>query len=145
MDEESELLRITEEDVVEANQLSLACPICASPVENGVTVRELAPVVCVDCNTLYHHTCWGNNGGKCAILGCNCVQYQPYGVQETMLTINLDEVPSEAEVSKRNKRLKRIEKNRQRAEPQPPPQPSFWRRILNILFGSDTATQRSNR
>ena len=147
MEDETELLRITEDDVVEANQLSLACPICAGPVENGATERELAPVVCVECNTLYHHVCWGNNGGKCAILGCNSVQCQPYGVQEPMLTINLDEVPSTVEVSKRNQRLKRIEQGRRRTQPQsqPTPQPGFWRRVLNFFFGSDNSAQRSNR
>ena len=150
MEQENELLRITDHDIIEANQLSLACPICAGPVENGASVRELSPVVCVECNTLYHQHCWGNNGGKCAILGCNSVKCQPYGVQESMLTISLNEVPTDAQVSKRNKRLKRIERERnaQRgpSQTQTPERPrGFWGRVFAFLFGAGNSAQQTNR
>ena len=142
--EENEFLRITEDDISKANQLSLACPICAGPVESGTSQRELAPVVCTDCNTLYHHHCWGNNGGKCAILGCNCTQCQPYGVQEDVLTIDLNDVPSTGQISKRNKRLKRIEKTREQAPTVQEPR-SFWGRVISFLFGNSSSATRSNR
>ncbi|MGB1251953.1 MAG: hypothetical protein ACPG8W_15145 [Candidatus Promineifilaceae bacterium] len=141
--EENEFLRITDEDIAEANQLSLACPICAGPVENGTTVRELSPVTCVECNTLYHQHCWGNNGGKCAILGCNCTTCQPYGVRESVLTIDLNEVPTDAQISKRNKRLKRIERERNVRQPagQADPPRSLIGRFFAFLFGSSNSAR----
>lgn len=74
-------LSISEDDIKEANQLSLHCPICANPVENNVNQRDLQPVVCMQCGTLYHKTCWEQAGGKCAVLGCDHTRYRVYGTQ----------------------------------------------------------------
>lgn len=70
---------ITEEDIAEANQLSLHCPICASAVERNRDGADLLPVVCAKCGTLYHKACWEQSGGKCAILGCENDVYRIYG------------------------------------------------------------------
>lgn len=80
-DQELPPISITEEDVKEANQLSLHCPICANPVENNVTEADLQAVLCRQCGTLYHKICWQQGGGKCAVLGCDHDQYRIYGTQ----------------------------------------------------------------
>jgi hypothetical protein len=74
-------ISISEDDINEANQLSLHCPICANPVENNVNETDLQPVVCLQCGTLYHKTCWEQGGGKCAVLGCSHAEYRVYGTQ----------------------------------------------------------------
>ena len=74
-------ISITDDDIKEANQLSLHCPICANPVENNTTEVDLTPVVCLQCGTLYHKTCWELGGGKCAVLGCDHTEYRVYGLQ----------------------------------------------------------------
>ena len=140
MSEENDVLRITEDDIKEANQLSHSCPICASSVENYVTVAELAPVMCSKCGTLYHKACWQQNGGKCAILGCAHNEYRLYGREDAAITIGRSEIPSDAQVSRQNKHLKQIELERRRngtlqdAESQ-----GFWSSLFaNIrrLFGN---------
>jgi hypothetical protein len=73
------LIRITTDDIAEANRLSLHCPICADAVENNAVDGALAPVVCGKCQTLYHAACWGQNGAKCAILGCGHDRNYAYG------------------------------------------------------------------
>lgn len=135
MPEDEDLLRITDADINEANQLSYACPICAGPVENSPAEAELSPVVCIDCDTLYHRACWEQNGGKCAILGCTSNEVRPYGVAAGMITISVDDVPSELEVNRRNKRLKTVERERLRREgrqPEPTQSRGFWQ----DLFGN---------
>lgn len=72
-------IRITDNDIAEANQLSLHCPICASAVERNLDGDALRPVVCAACGTLYHKACWEQSGGKCAILGCGHDKYRLYG------------------------------------------------------------------
>ncbi len=128
MHEEDDVLRITEDDITQANQLSLACPICAGPVENMPLESELQPVRCVDCDTLYHHACWEQNGGKCAILGCTSTQVLAHGALAETLTITLNEVPTDAQVGRQQQRLKNIERERmRRAGKQPQPVNSgFW-------------------
>lgn len=133
MSEDEDVLRITETDIDEANRLSFACPICAGPVENSPEVVELSPVVCVDCDTLYHRTCWTQNGGKCAILGCASTEVRPYGVAAGMITISAEDVPSELEVNRRNKRLKTVERERMRRQgqqPQPTETRGFWQGLF---------------
>jgi hypothetical protein len=135
--EESRPLRITMDDVTEANQLSLGCPICASPVERNAQADGQAPVICTECGTLYHRACWEANGGVCAVLGCSCNSYRPYGeAMGPVLTIrrsDLDRVPP----GYRNQQLKRAEKRGTR--PRQPQKPSFWRtlfrRIIDALGG----------
>ena len=72
-------LRITDDDITEANRLSLHCPICAGAVENHVNGEALRPVVCTKCGTLYHKLCWEQSGGKCAVLGCEHDTYHVHG------------------------------------------------------------------
>ena len=80
MDEqEYPLIHITEDDIAEANRLSLHCPICAGAVERNTDGAALMPVVCVTCGTLYHKACWEQSGGKCAVLGCENETYHVYG------------------------------------------------------------------
>lgn len=87
-------ISISEDDVREANQLSLHCPICANPVENYVTAADLQPVVCRQCGTLYHKTCWQQGGGKCAVLGCAHTQYRVYGTQmRPVLKVDYKDIP----------------------------------------------------
>lgn len=76
------LLRITFDDIADANQLSLGCPICAGAVEDNVTSQTMVPVKCTTCSTFYHHACWQNNGGKCAILGCESKAFSQHGAQD---------------------------------------------------------------
>ena len=57
-------IAITLDDIAAANQLSLACPICAGPVEAYANQRALAPIVCNACGTLYHLACWEQNGAN---------------------------------------------------------------------------------
>ena len=136
--QEGQPLRITMDDVTEANQLSLGCPICASPVERNAQDPGLVPVICTECGTLYHRACWEANGGTCAVLGCDCRKYRPYGeAMGPVLTIrrsDIDRVPP----GYRNQQLKRAERRRGPAsEPNKPS--SFWRtlfrRILDALNG----------
>lgn len=89
MEQEQPPIRITAEDIREANQLSLHCPICASPVEREVTEAALRPVACTKCHTLYHHACWEQSGGKCAILGCTHDEYVFYG-EETSPILKIE-------------------------------------------------------
>ena len=121
METEGEFIRITFDDVEEANQLSLSCPICVGPVENHASQRGEQPVVCADCGTLYHRACWQQAGGKCGILGCSSTKIRPYGAQEEVMTISISDVPSDAQVQARNKRLKRIEQARRDSQPQSAP------------------------
>lgn len=84
MDEiENPKITITEEDLNEVNRLSLACPICANPVERYVTDPNLVPVECNDCGTLYHKICWEQGGGVCAMIGCNCKSYKLFAEENT--------------------------------------------------------------
>jgi hypothetical protein len=89
-------ITITENDVQEANQLSLHCPICANPVENYVTTADLQPVVCRQCGTLYHKACWQQGGGKCAVLGCGHTEYRVYGTQlRPILKVDYKDIPKQ--------------------------------------------------
>ncbi len=83
MTDEQEMppISITEEDIREANQLSLHCPICANPVEKFAEEPDLAPVVCAKCGTLYHKACREQGGEKCAVLGCESELFHPYGTR----------------------------------------------------------------
>ena len=78
-EQEYPLIRITENDISEANQLSLSCPICGSAVEDHVDGAALVPVICDQCGTLYHRACWEQSGGKCAVLGCGSDKFHIHG------------------------------------------------------------------
>jgi hypothetical protein len=93
-EQENPLIRITEDDIKEANQLSLHCPICAGAVEDNPQEDALTPVVCAECGTLYHKACWGQSGGKCAILGCDETKYYVHGRRVSpVLTISHKDIP----------------------------------------------------
>lgn len=119
MDEqENPFIRITDNDITEANQLSLHCPICAGAVEKNMDGEALVPVVCASCGTLYHKTCWDQSGGKCAILGCGHDTYHIYGRDlGPALKLNYDDIPqpsangrSPTASSRRERRLKAEQK-----------------------------------
>lgn len=81
MDEqEYPLIHITDNDIAEANRLSLSCPICGSAVEDHTDGAALVPVVCDSCGTLYHRACWEQSGGKCAVLGCGSTKFHVHGM-----------------------------------------------------------------
>ena len=134
MNEDEEILRITDSDVEEANQLSLACPICVGAVENGAGSHDREPVVCDDCDTLYHRACWDQNGGKCAILGCSSTQVHPYGVTADLIRISIGDVPSDLEVNRQTKRLKSVERELWRSRTgqpvQSPQSQGFWQGLF---------------
>lgn len=94
MDEtENPKITITEDDLNEVNQLSLACPICANPVERYVTDPNLVPVECTDCGTLYHKICWEQGGSACAMIGCDCKTYRIHAEENTpVMTINYSDL-----------------------------------------------------
>jgi hypothetical protein len=129
---ENEPIQITEEDIREANRLSNSCPICAGAVEDNIDNDALRPVVCNNCQTLYHRTCWEQNGGKCATLGCGHDEYYPYGTElGPRLTIGYDDLPKHApkpslSPNGRSKKLKaqekRLQKEAQRQE--------FWQNLF---------------
>lgn len=106
-------ITITAEDISAANQLSEHCPICGSPVEREAAERALDPVACADCGTLYHKACWEQLGNNvCAMIGCNCKKYRPYGTHASpLLTISATELPqSRNGVSRHTKELKAAER-----------------------------------
>lgn len=111
--EEQELpgIQITEDDIKQANQLSLHCPICAGPVERYIEERALTPVICTQCGTLYHQACWEQNGNKCAVLGCGNSKFRVHGQHvKPEIKIGYDDVRRVANgrsnIPARNKRLK---------------------------------------
>jgi hypothetical protein len=121
-------IQITETDIAEANRLSLSCPICAGAVEKNVLETSLAPVVCLQCGTLYHKACWEQHSGKCAVLGCEHKEARPYGTDVgPQLTITNADIskhrPYAPSSNGRTQQLKELEKQRQRES-------GFW----NILF-----------
>lgn len=132
---EEDPIQITEEDIAEANRLSLNCPICAGAVENNVAESALAPVVCAHCQTLYHRACWEENGGKCAILGCGHEQYFVYGTESgPLLKIDYQDIPKEAPraypSANGSKKLKKQEQRKEREAKRR----TFWGDLVeNIL------------
>jgi hypothetical protein len=143
IEQENAPIRITDQDIAEANQLSLHCPICAGPVEAHAEEPALEPVVCTKCGTLYHRACWEQNGGKCAVLGCDHTEARRHGVNlGPVLKIQASDVPSDAQVDRmQRQRLKSAEKSGQRqVASKPAPPPSFWARLYQRIlkaFGSN--------
>lgn len=139
--EEQELppIQITFDDIAEANQLSLHCPICSNPVERHAEVRELVPVVCRGCGTLYHRACWEQGGGKCAVLGCASTSYRLYAEPTTpALTITHKDVAQNVERGRENgrspsPRTKEL-KDQQRREVERLRRPGFWQRLWKWLL-----------
>lgn len=140
MDENEHLIRITPEDVSEANQLSLHCPICASAVEQHTSREEMVAVFCTACETLYHRACWDQNGGKCAVLGCAGTTYRRYGVVDLgpVLTVRRGDIPREAPATYvpsngRTRRLKEDERRLQRELKRRSFFRDLWRGLLRAI------------
>ena len=135
MDEqEYPLIQITDEDIQQANQLSLHCPICAGAVEKNLSEAALTPVVCAKCKTLYHRACWEQSGGKCAVLGCSHTAYYVHGTDvRPTLTIKYTDLPQPSlngHSARRNKQLK-AEQKRQVEQLR---RPGFWQRLWQWLL-----------
>ncbi len=113
--QENPLIRITPDDVAEANQLSLHCPICANPVERYSSDPNLAPVECVSCGALYHKACREQMSGACAMIGCEEQRHRPYG-QPVAPVITLHKNELRGDGRQLNKELKRQEQERRRRE-----------------------------
>ncbi len=118
-EQENAPIRISLDDIKEANRLSLHCPICASPVENHPVDSALTPVVCGNCKTLYHRACWEQSGGKCAILGCDHTKYFVYGrPTKPALVIRHSDLPATPSVNGRpdqtSRRTKELKREQQR-------------------------------
>ncbi len=130
---ENEPLHISHEDVVQANQLSLHCPICASAVEQNVDGSDLQPVICTKCGTLYHRACWQTGGGKCAILGCGHAEYRVHGLDlGPVMVITHADIPREGRrlpPPGQEKRLKDEERRRRAAERR-----GFWATLFERLL-----------
>ena len=134
---ENEPITITTDDVQEANQLSLHCPICAGAVERNVQTSALTPVVCTKCGTLYHEACWVQSGGKCAILGCGSTKYRAYG-EDTgpVLKISINDLPKDHRRSPLNsteKRIKAEERRRAREQYNPSWLARWVQRLLRAI------------
>jgi len=124
-DQEMPPLTITNNDIQAANQLSLHCPICANPVEKYVEDRELQPVVCVKCGTLYHKVCWEQGGGKCAVLGCGHDKFKIHGTPVSpVLSIKYTDLPRPS-ANGRSSSTKRL-KDEQRRQVEQMRRPQSW-------------------
>ena len=132
---ESEIIRISADDIAEANRLSFSCPICASSVEKNVDAAALVPVVCSNCHTLYHRTCWEQNGGKCATLGCGHSECYAYGTEVgPLLRISYSDLPRHVpsrtpSPNGRSKQLKAAEKRLQREAARR----EFWNNLFDRI------------
>lgn len=126
-------LTITDSDVQAANQLSLHCPLCANPVEKFVDDRDLQPVLCAKCGTLYHKVCWEQGGGKCAVLGCGHEKYKVYGTPVSpVLSIKYTDLPRPS-ANGRSSQTKRL-KEEQRRQVEQLRRPSLLQRLFQWLL-----------
>lgn len=128
-------IQITDDDIIEANQLSLQCPICGNAVENNVDSSALVPVVCDQCGTLYHRACWEQSGGKCAVLGCGHDKFHVYGRDATpVLKVKYTDLPMPSAngqaVSPQTRRIK----EEQRRQVEQMQKPGFWQRLWQWLL-----------
>jgi hypothetical protein len=135
---QGEPIRVTPEDVAEANRLSLSCPICAGAVERSADEAALAPVYCTKCQTLYHRTCWDQNGGRCAVLGCDHREARAYGSElGPRLKISYSDIsrhpPQPRSVDGRTRRLKEEEKRRRRETASRDFWGELWRRLRRAI------------
>lgn len=137
MTDEQELppISITEEDIREANQLSLHCPICANPVEKFTDDPDLQPVVCDGCGTLYHKACREQSGGQCAVLGCDSESFHVYGMQtDPIITIRRTDIkPGPNGRGSRRRSTKRL-KDEQRRQVEELRRPGLLQRLFKWLL-----------
>jgi hypothetical protein len=132
------LIQITADDIVEANRLSLHCPICAGAVENNLDGEVLRPVVCAKCGTLYHKACWEQSGGKCAILGCGHAKYRVYGRDYgPALKVKYTDLAAPSangrEPARATRRLKEEQKRQVERLRRPSLLARFWRWLLDQI------------
>lgn len=123
-------LTITVNDITEANQLSLGCPICGNPVERYVTDPNLVPVECADCGTLYHRLCWEQGGSKCAMIGCDCKQCKLYAEESNgILTISHTDLGRDKTTADPKATTKRLKDQERRMQDE-----VYGRSIFRIFF-----------
>jgi hypothetical protein len=137
-EQELPLVRISTEDIAEANRLSLHCPMCAGAVEDHVEDEALRPVLCAQCRTLYHKACWEQGGGKCAVLGCDHDEYIVYGMhRKPILSIGYSDLPDVSpnggRRSPRNKRLKAEQRRQVEQLRRPTLLQRLWRWLLDQI------------
>ncbi len=128
------LMRISVDDIREANQLSLHCPICSNAVENNLN-GDFTPIVCLKCGTLYHKACWEQGGGKCAVLGCGHDKFRVFGrAMGPVLKVKYSDIPAapapNGGASARTKRLK----EQQRRQVEQLRRPSLLRRLWQWIL-----------
>ena len=131
-------LRITEDDITEANRLSLHCPICASAVENNIDGDALRPIICAQCGTLYHKICWEQSGGKCAVLGCEHDTYYVHGQDlGPALKVDYRDLQQPSANGRKPSRRTRQLKDEQRRQVEQLRRPSllqrFWQWLLDQI------------
>lgn len=135
-EQEFPLIRITNNDISEANQLSLSCPICGSAVEDHVDGAALVPIICDQCGTLYHRACWEQSGGKCAVLGCGSTKFHIHGMDNTpVLKVKYTDLPAHSangrpSINAQNRRLKEEQRRQVRNMTL---FERFWRWLLNQI------------
>ena len=132
---EDGMIRVTEKDISQANRLSLSCPICASAVEKNVDQQALTPIVCANCQTLYHHTCWEQNDDKCAVLGCGHEEFYFFGTEVgPLLTITYADLPKHVSKSapSSNGRFKELKAQQKRLQEQAAGS-DFWSNLLGRI------------
>jgi hypothetical protein len=138
-EQELPLIQITQDDIAEANRLSLHCPMCAGAVENHVDDEALRPVFCASCKTLYHKACWEQGGGKCAILGCDHDKYIVHGTyRKPILTISKADLPVPSPNGRKPGRRTRRLKEQQRRQVEQLRRPSLLRRLWQWLLDQIT-------
>ncbi len=138
MTDEQELppISITEDDIKEANQLSLHCPICANPVEKFAEDPDLTPVVCAECGTLYHKACREQGGDTCAVLGCESETFYAYGTRAApVITIKHSDLkPGANGRSPRPQRAAKRLKREQRRQVEQMRRPGLLQRLFQWLL-----------
>jgi hypothetical protein len=135
MDEkEYPLIRITDNDISEANRLSLSCPICGSAVENHTDGAALVPIVCDQCGTLYHRACWERSGGKCAVLGCGSVKFHIYGKNtKPVLKVKYTDLPAPSTNGRTSAQTRKLKEEQRRQVRQMTLFQRFWRWLLDQI------------
>jgi len=136
--EEQNFMRITDDDISEANRLSLHCPICVSAVEDNPGVDTLTPILCAKCGTLYHKACWEQAGGKCAILGCEHDAYRLHGIDlGPVLKVDYKDIPQVSpnghQSNARNRRLKAQQKREVEQLRRPSLLQRLWKWLLDQI------------
>jgi hypothetical protein len=133
-EKEYPLIRITENDIAEANQLSLSCPICGNAVENHADGAALLPVVCDKCGTLYHKACWERSGGKCAVLGCGSDKFHIYGKStKPVLKVKYTDLPAPSPNGRPSAQTRRLKEEQRRQVQRMTLFQRFWRWLLDQI------------